>query len=382
MMIYILLISGILLGLGFSYLLTRQIIYISRHYQLIAFPRHDRFHSEPTPLMGGVAIYLAFLLGLMVMGLMPWVQGLILLLGSSAALIGLLTRHYRLYMDLATVTWLAYCLSLLMGASPADHRTLWMLAGAQILFFTGIYDDICNLHALPKLILQILAATVFVFQVSTITFVPVPYNYMISILWLVSIINAFNLIDNMNGLSGGVAAIAALFFAMISLYNSQITLGFHCFIFMGALLGFLPHNFPRAKIFMGDGGSLVIGYILGTIGILGSWKTSSSGLSIFIPVLVLAYPVFDVILVVTNRILEGRPIYLGGKDHSSHRLVKLGLSPADAVLFLFFLAFLTGFTAFFLTMIDFKQALKMLFFLIAVLFIFGLRLSRIKNHEN
>jgi len=265
---------------------------------------------------------------------------------------------------------------------PENLQTQWMLAGAQLLFFTGIYDDICNMKALPKLIIQILASLIFVAKVSAITFLPAPFSYLVSILWMVGIINAFNLIDNMNGLSGGVAAIASLFFALISLYNSQITLGLFCFLFMGVMVGYLPHNFPRAKIFMGDGGSLVIGYVLGTIALLGSWKTSSPGLSICIPLLVLSYPIFDVILVVINRILKHRPIYLGGKDHSSHRLVRLGLSPADAVFFLFFLAFLTGFTAFFLTMIDFKQALKMLFFLLAVMVIFGFRLSRLNVYED
>ena len=195
--------------------------------------------------------------------------------------------------------------------------------------------------------------------------------------------NAFNLIDNMNGLSCGVAVISSFFFGLISFINGYQELGYIFFIFLGAGLGYLPHNFPEARIFMGDAGSLFIGFVIASLSIVGSWTTPETWaterlkLSLTIPILVLIYPIFDTALVTVTRLIRGRPISLGGKDHSSHRLVKLGLRPTDAVLLIYSFCALAGFCGLFLTVIFYEQALLILSFTAIFILLFGLRLARI-----
>ena len=146
---------------------------------------------------------------------------------------------------------------------------------------------------------------------------------------------------------------------------------------------YLPHNFPKAKIFMGDAGSLFIGFVIASLSIVGSWTTAEGWvpqrfkLSLAIPMLVLIYPIFDTALVTITRIIRGRPISLGGKDHSSHRLVRMGLGPADTVLLIYTFSSFCGFSALFLTMIYYEQAMLMLAFLALFIVLVGLRLARI-----
>ncbi|MBU4376674.1 MAG: undecaprenyl/decaprenyl-phosphate alpha-N-acetylglucosaminyl 1-phosphate transferase, partial [Candidatus Omnitrophica bacterium] len=138
-------------------------------------------------------------------------------------------------------------------------------------------------------------------------------------LWIVGMTNAFNLIDNINGLCAGIAAIASFFFGVLAFINGNFVLAATSFALMGSALGFLRYNFPKANIFMGDAGSMFLGFMLASIAVAGSWKTSSLTTSLAIPILILGYPIFDVTFVTVMRMMEGRPVSMGGKDHSSHR---------------------------------------------------------------
>jgi len=386
-MIYLILIGEICLGFLVSFFLTYFVTRKSIQYGVVAHPREDRFHSSTTALMGGIAIQTAFVVMILIFNKINFFIIFPLFVFSVVSVCYAFKKNIKLFFVFSilgmSIYLITYLLLVYFSIIP-PNKIFWLLFGGQIIYFVGVYDDtMTEIAPLTKFALQFFAALVIAFGVDTITFLPFPLNYIITVLWVVAITNAFNLIDNMNGLSAGVACIASLFFALISLYNGDSTfLSQICFILLGVCLGFLPHNFPKARIFMGDCGSMFLGYVLASVAVAGSWKTSDFSVSIIIPLLVLAYPIFDVLLVMINRIIAGRPIYLGGKDHSSHRLVRLGLKAADAVFFLYFIVFFTGFAAFFLIMIDFKQSLKMLFFIASLLIIFGLRLSRIEvNYE-
>ncbi len=381
---HVLLISQLLIPGFFSFFLTKQITKIAIKYRLYDLPKTDRFHTEPTPLLGGVAIFFSSVLFLIIYNKIYYLTGFFILVSSIISFYFIIKKERKLFIIFSILSILT-CFIVLSFIETNNNimmsKLSWIMLGGQLLFLVGIYDDILSpVKPFFKLFIQIMAALIIIFKVDMITFLGIPLNFIVTLLWIIGIINSFNLIDNMNGLSSGVAAISLLFLGFISLYSGNfLYLGPFGFIIFSVLIGFLPNNFPRAKIFMGDGGSLFLGYILGAFGIIGSWKTSNFSISIIIPVLVLSYPIFDVILVVINRIKAGKPIYLGGKDHSSHRLVKLGLKPADAVFFIYFFVFYTGFSAYFLTMIEFRQAIKMLIFIVAILIIFGIRLSRIET---
>ncbi len=357
-------------------------------------PRSDRFYNQAVPLLGGNAIYLSFLSGLAVIGLIGPDTWLILLTGLALLLYGLFRQPQKLgYFFAAAVLWSS--LLGILSAENSENQILGLLLGGTILVYVGNVDDVSG-GIIPhvKLLGQAIAGFFLIyFGIRISFFIDLGYEwglpwleylaYPVTLFWIIGMTNAFNLIDNMNGLSCGVAVISSLFFGLMSFVNGQPDLGCIFFIFMGAGLGYLPHNFPRAKIFMGDSGSLFIGFVIASLSIVGSWSrpegwvTDNLRLSLVIPILVLIYPIFDTTLVTVTRMLRGRPISLGGKDHSSHRLVRLGLGPADAVLLIYSFCSFAGFCALFLTMIGYDQALLMLAFLVLFILLVGLRLGRI-----
>ncbi len=263
----------------------------------ISAPRGDRWHTTATPLLGGIGIFLGFLAG---------VSGV-----------------------LAT------------GAAPASRELLGIVGGCAILFVAGLADDIFSLGPLAKLGAQVLAAVVVLLNGLTIEGL-VSNTYLataVAILWLVGMTNAFNLLDNMDGLAATLAAIAALFFAVdaVTVHPNHAVLALALALGL-ACVGFLPFNLrPRrsAAIFMGDSGSQVLGFALAALGLSASWKVAGTTVAtLLLPVLVLAVPILDTALVTIVRLLDGRPIYRGGRDHTSHRLVYHGLSEKRAVVLL------------------------------------------------
>ena len=194
-------------------------------------------------------------------------------------------------------------------------------------------------------------------------------------LWIMGITNSFNLLDNMNGLSAGIASIAAVFFGIIGYLNGQGLVCALSFAVAGSTLGFLRHNFPKANIFMGDAGSLIIGYLLSTISILASWKIGAWQTSLLAPLLILGYPIFDTTLVTVIRISQGRSVFEGGKDHSSHRLALLGLKRFRTVLVIYLCCIFLGSAALVVTKVDWKTALAIGGLVILIMLGLGVRLS-------
>jgi UDP-GlcNAc:undecaprenyl-phosphate GlcNAc-1-phosphate transferase len=299
----------------------------------VDLPATRKVHTRPLALLGGVGIYLSFAL--------------------SVAL---------------TATF---------GLSITG-----IVAGAALLMILGLIDDRRGMHPLIKLAGQVAAAAIVIGCGVHVEFLNTPYlNIPFTILWIVGITNAFNLLDNMDGLSAGIALISASAFSVITanylfLGPEQIQATTIAAALAGACLGFLRYNLYRASIFMGDAGSMVLGFVLASIGALGSWHSETVTTSILIPVLILAYPIFDTTFVTVLRLQRGVPFYQGGKDHSSHRLVSLGLNPTEAVLLIYLFSLTNALAAMLVSSVTFPLALMALFMSVCTLFIFGMVLRK------
>lgn len=265
---------------------------------LVSYPRIDRWHKNPTALLGGVAIYLA--------AIIP-----------------------------------AFFLT------QPTKNVIGLFLGGTFLLIVGLLDDKFHLKPYTKLFTQIVAGCVIIFfgvriGLSIDTFLIVP----LTLLWIVGVTNSFNLLDNIDGLCAGIAAISSLMLFFSSLFFSNNPLGIYGLILFGATLGFLPYNFNPARIFMGDSGSMFLGYSLSVISISGTTRHLSSLLTtMLIPVLILSVPIFDTLFVMVVRKLQRKKIFQGGKDHTSHRLVTLGLSQRKTVLLLYGISIVFGLIA-------------------------------------
>jgi UDP-GlcNAc:undecaprenyl-phosphate GlcNAc-1-phosphate transferase len=261
----------------------------------VAVPREDRWHRRPTPLLGGVAI-------------------------ASVVLVGGLTVQ-----PLSTVALILVCGALMCAV--------------------GLVDDLVSLKSSTKLIAEIVLASVFVYFGYRLQWTQsLTLDAILTLVWIVGLTNALNLLDNMDGLCAGVGLIAsaALLVALVS--SGTVTPEAHLLaLLLGALSAFLLFNVHPASIFMGDSGSLFIGLLLSAIACSAPIQNRSSLLSIVAaPAMVMLIPIFDIALVTVSRILSGRSPSTGGRDHSSHRLVALGLSEPRAVAVLWALAFVAG----------------------------------------
>ena len=289
----------------------------------VARPRPDRWHRQPTALLGGVAIFLAWLVGLLVAGV--W--------GGENI----------------TIQW----------------NLLW---GAGFIFVLGIIDDLFRLSPPTKLIGQILAATLVVSSgVHTSFFTPRLANpelaHLLNILltyaWLVGITNAINLLDNMDGLAGGIALITGGFlsYSFWSAGNSSwlaVALAL-----CGAMLGFLFFNFPPASIFMGDSGSLFLGFSLALLAIVREPQASNVLAVLGVPSLLFLLPILDTALVTITRILRGQSPVQGGRDHTSHRLIAFGFTERRALLVMYGVALAVGWIALAIERLDYFFSLVM-----------------------
>jgi len=286
----------------FSFVLSLSLTSLTKRaalrYGKIARPSEDRWHSSPTALFGGVAIYLTFLI--------------------------------------ATLIFI----------TPVTKEFLGILAGSTFLFAVGIVDDLHPIKPYSKLIAQIAAAIVAIFFGIRIEMFTPMLAVPLTILWIVAITNAFNLLDNMDGLSAGIALITAGVLSVVSAMQGRWELVVISLVIAGTCLGFLRYNFNPASIFMGDCGSMFLGYTIGALSIAGTYRHASNlVVTMAVPVLIVAIPIFDTMLVTVMRKLTGRAVSQGGKDHISHRLVILGLSEKQAVLLLYFLSLITGIIA-------------------------------------
>jgi UDP-GlcNAc:undecaprenyl-phosphate/decaprenyl-phosphate GlcNAc-1-phosphate transferase len=272
----------------------------------------------------------------------------------------------------------------------ADAASYRILAAGGFIMLLGIWDDLDPhsevLRWWLRLIYEACLAGIVVAGGVRTAFLGTPWlDVPLTLLWIVGITNAFNLLDNMNGLSAGVAAIGAGTFALLAARYAevgpeQLPTATAAAALGGACLGFLPSNF-RSRIFMGDAGSLFVGFTLACLAVQGSWRSPTVPTSVIIPLLVLAYPLFDTTLVVILRLRRGRSPFVGGRDHSSHRLVRLGLGRVETVLLIHLFAIAHALTALLVSSVTFRLSLLALAGSVSVLFIFGMVLRKVPVWE-
>jgi UDP-GlcNAc:undecaprenyl-phosphate GlcNAc-1-phosphate transferase len=226
------------------------------------------------------------------------------------------------------------------GALPLDGQLAGIYAGCSILFLAGLVDDVASLPPLAKLAAQLAATAVVLTTGTSVEIVGNPvFATALGVAWLVGLTNAFNLLDNMDGLAASLAAIASGFFAIAAAWHHDDRLVLVVALALGlACVGFLPFNLrPRRRTlaFMGDSGSQPIGFALAALGLASSYTAAGTTVAtLILPILILAVPILDTTLVTVVRLLDGRPVSQGGRDHTSHRLVYLGLSETTAVVLL------------------------------------------------
>jgi len=238
---------------------------------------------------------------------------------------------------------------------PHDKTNISIMIGATIIVLTGIVDDMYGMPAKIKLIMQIIAAAVAIKGGVRIHFITNPlsqsgmsllrdFTIPITLFWIVGITNTINLIDGLDGLASGVASIAAttlLFTAALKGYDFIVM---QCAIIAGACLGFLPFNFNPAKIFMGDTGSLLLGYMLSVTAILGMVK-SVAAVTLVVPIFALGLPIFDTTFAIIRRFINKKPIMEADKDHLHHKLMRKGLNQRQTVLVMYLISMMLGLAA-------------------------------------
>ena len=307
----------------------------ARRRNIVAAPKADRWHKKPTAMLGGLAIFLT-------------------------------------------------TISLYVLLAPKTKESLVILAGSSFLFLVGLVDDIRNIKPYQKLIGQIIGVSIVIGFGLVLPWTNSEiFNIAITAFWLIGITNAINLLDNMDGLAAGISAIAAFALAIGFSANGQSNDLILVAVFIGALIGFLIYNFNPASIFMGDCGSMFVGFFLASSVLLTQvGGRSRSVISVLaVPALILFVPIFDTTFVTVLRKLWGRKASQGGRDHTSHRLVALGLTERNAVLMLYGLALLAGIISIFIRDLPTTQSLATIGFFVVVLTIIGVYLSKVQVYD-
>lgn len=325
-----------LLALGLSVFLTACCKALAHRLQALNVPRDDRWSREPVPMLGGVAIFLAVMI------------------------------------------------PNLFFFSALDAPMRILLAGGSVIFILGLVDDFRPLEPRTKLVVQVLVAAAVIGLGLQLRLTSYPLlNVTISLVWMVGIVNAFNLLDNMDGLAAGIAVIAGGFRLALFLIDGNGPEALTAVIFIGATAGFLVHNRHPASIYMGDAGSLFLGFYLAGLSLIGDWPYSRGIASVIVvPVLILLVPIFETTLVTVTRRLTHRPISVGGRDHASHRLVLLGLSEQGAVMLLYAVALGSGFLALLSYRYGLSRTAMLIFFLGLGLAIFGVHLAAVGSEPD
>lgn len=300
-------------AIGISYLITPQVIKFAHKIGAVDVPMDNRrVHTKPMPRLGGLAIFASFMI------------------------VFLATTNLEI------------------------NKVVGLVLGSGMIIACGVKDDVNPVSAKFKIVVQLLAALVLFYSGYRIGFLTNflgeiishfgagEYIYIstiislpITVFWIVGITNTINLIDGLDGLAAGVSMIAAAALTYVAFVNGSVEVAMLTAILTGSILGFLPYNFNPARIFMGDTGSLFLGFILAAVSIEGALK-SATVVTLFIPVIILGIPIFDTTFAIIRRVASGKSISEGDKGHLHHRLLTIGLGHKNAVLSLYFLATLLG----------------------------------------
>lgn len=329
----------------FSLILTPIIKKFAVYINAIDIPKDNRrIHKKPIPLLGGLAIYLSF------------------------------------------------AITLFIKVGPIRHTEMGIILGATIIVIGGFIDDIKEIGPIYKLLFQLTSAIVLIIfgvKISVITnpcsnsypFLSMGYfSIPITILWIVGITNAINLIDGLDGLAAGVALISSVTIFVIALLNGRMEAAALTAILSGALLGFLPFNFNPASIFMGDTGSQLLGFLLSAISIEGAIK-SATAFAIAVPILAMGLPIYDTIFAMIRRKVNGKPIMQADRGHLHHRLLDMGLTQRQAVIVMYFISAVLGGIAIIAMQISTTRSYFLLTSVLIILVIIAWKMGLFKHKE-
>jgi UDP-GlcNAc:undecaprenyl-phosphate/decaprenyl-phosphate GlcNAc-1-phosphate transferase len=328
---------AVAVSLILALVLTPVVRALARRWGVVARPKTDRWHKKPTAMLGGIAVFLSVIL----------------------------TSLFLL---------------------PHTRQTWVVIGASSFLFLVGLIDDLVHAKPYQKLIGQVMGAAFVIYYGLSMTWTrSALLNMLITIFWLIGITNAVNLLDNMDGLAAGIAAIASVFLALSFVANGQLIEALMLAVFAAALLGFLVYNFNPASIFMGDCGSMFIGFFLSSTALLSVAGTAGRSRSLLpvltVPILILFIPIFDTTFVTVLRKLSGRAASQGGRDHTSHRLVALGMSERRAVWMLYGFATLSGLLSLLVRELKLDVSLAAILGFTVLLTLLGVYLAGVKVYD-
>ena len=333
---------GVFIALAAALLATPLAIYVARKLNVVDIPNERKVHTVAIPRMGGVAIYGAFVLG--------------------ALALGLYTRQVAA-----------------------------LLVASSIVMLVGWVDDVRGISPKIKLLGQVVASLVLIKGGFFVQFITNPFTdgglislgvftIPVTILWLTGISNAVNLIDGLDGLSAGVSAVAALTMTIVCFVQGQVQTAALAAVLAAAAFGFLRYNFYPARTFMGDCGSLFLGFVLGALAIMGLSKGATI-VSIFIPFIIMGIPIFDTFFAIIRRIFLHKPIFEADKGHLHHSLLSLGLSHRQTVLSIYAVSAVMGLSAVLLALLTSAQAMVLLIALIIGIFLGAEKLGVLRGNQ-
>ena len=324
-----------ILAAGVSLIITPGVILLAKKTGALDAPDSRKVHKKPIPRIGGIGIYSAFMVSIVTVILLADLQGEML------------------------------------------REVIGLTVSGSLIVLVGVIDDYKNLPAKVKLLGQILAAAVLVFIFDVrIDFITDPFGDYIyleflaipaTMLWLVGLTNTVNLIDGLDGLAAGISAIASITILLVALEQNFLLVAVLTAALAGAAFGFLYYNFNPACIFMGDSGSMFLGFMLAGISVIGAVKSAAT-IALIVPILALGLPILDTTFAIVRRYRNGVPIFKPDKGHLHHRLLGLGFTQRQAVLLMYVISALLGMSAVALT--EVSSQIAILIMIIVILSIF------------
>ncbi len=322
-------------AVGVALILTPAVIFLANKTGAVDKPDARKVHTKPIPRIGGLGIYAAFIASILVMMAITKPEGAVL------------------------------------------REVIGLIVSGTMMMLVGLIDDYKNLPAKVKLLGQIVAAAGLVFGFNVrIDFVTNPFGDYIylewiaipaTIFWLVGLTNTVNLIDGLDGLAAGISGIAAVTILMVALEHHFLLVAVLTAALAGSTLGFLFYNSNPARIFMGDSGSLFLGFMLAGISVIGAVKSAAT-IALIVPILALGIPIFDTTCAIVRRYRGGQPIFKPDKGHLHHRLLNLGFTQRQAVFLMYVVSSMLGLSAIALTEVSSQKAILILIMVVIAIF--------------
>ena len=338
-----------ILAAGTALLVTPGVIFLAKKTGAMDAPDPRKVHKKPIPRIGGIGIYIAFMIAILVI---------------------------KSYTPLVP---------------EVQFELTGLLVGGTLIVLLGIIDDYKNLPAKVKLVGQIVAACVLVIAFDVrIDFITDPFgDYMyleylaipVTVFWIVGLTNTVNLIDGLDGLAAGVATIASITIFLVALQQDILLVAVLTAALAGAAIGFLYYNFNPARIFMGDSGSMFLGYMLAGISVIGAVKCAAT-IALIVPILALGLPILDTTFAIVRRYRGGVPIFKPDKGHLHHRLLDLGFSQRQAVLRMYVISALLGLSAVVLTEVSAQVSILIVCLVIAVVLVGAKKLGIFRLNDS